>query len=269
MWALVLGRGGFEPPKALGQLIYSQSRLTASVSARPRDFTDNRPMGTRRWILWQGLVTPSMERFIVGASGGGFELSGLILQSHEESPYVVRYAIEVDAAWRTRKVEVGLEDGGERRLSLRVDAEGNWSHDGQRLERPGCGFPPWRSNEWSKAIGASRNAATAIDLVASPLTSRLTTTAWSSSTASTGRPSPQAANSVSAISSIGCAARGPTAPRTPPLPPAEALVVPSYFSMSDHACAADEHALSVWNGALGAFRNEGNAQDDDGDRWGR
>jgi hypothetical protein len=28
-------------------------------------------MGTRRWILWQGLVTPSMERFVVGASAGG------------------------------------------------------------------------------------------------------------------------------------------------------------------------------------------------------
>ena len=139
MWALVLGRGGFEPPKALGQLIYSQSRLTASVSARPRDFTDNRPMGTRRWILWQGLITPSMERFIVSASNGGFEFSGLILQAHEESPYVVRYVIEVDAAWRTRKVEVELEDGGQRGLSLTVDGEGNWSHDGQRLAQvAGC-----------------------------------------------------------------------------------------------------------------------------------
>jgi hypothetical protein len=96
-------------------------------------------MGTRRWILWQGLIIPSMERFIVGASDGGFELSGLILQAHEESPYVVRYAIEVDAAWRTRKVEVQLEDGGQRRLSLRADAEGNWSHDGHRLDRvAGC-----------------------------------------------------------------------------------------------------------------------------------
>src|SRR2546425_12845575 len=75
MWALVLGRGGFEPPKALGQLIYSQSRLTASVSARPRDFTDNRAMGTPRWILWQGLITHSMERFVVGASSGGFAFS--------------------------------------------------------------------------------------------------------------------------------------------------------------------------------------------------
>ena len=139
MWALVLGRGGFEPPKALGQLIYSQSRLTASVSARPRDFTDNRAMGKLRWILWQGLISPSMERFTVGASNDGFELSGLILQAHEESPYVVRYGIEVDDAWRTRKVEVDLEDGGHRHLSLTTDGEGNWSRDGQRLDQvAGC-----------------------------------------------------------------------------------------------------------------------------------
>src|SRR5947209_6669804 len=96
MWALVLGRGGFEPPKALGQLIYSQSRLTASVSARPRDFTDNRPMRKLRWILWQGLITPSMERFIVGASNLRFEFSGLILQAHEEALYVARYRIEIE-----------------------------------------------------------------------------------------------------------------------------------------------------------------------------
>lgn len=91
MWALVLGRGGFEPPKALGQLIYSQSRLTASVSARPRDFTDNRPMVKLRWILWQALTTPGMERFIVSRSNNGFEFSGLILQAHLDAPYAVRY----------------------------------------------------------------------------------------------------------------------------------------------------------------------------------
>src|SRR5438132_8384402 len=134
MWALVLGRGGFEPPKALGQLIYSQSRLTASVSARPRDFTDNRPMGTRRLILWQGLVTPSMERVVVTASAGGFAFSGLILQAHEDVPYIVRYRIEVDARWRTRTVEIELEVGGQRRLILMADGEGNWWRDGQALE---------------------------------------------------------------------------------------------------------------------------------------
>src|SRR5207245_10202285 len=96
-------------------------------------------MGTRRWILWQGLITPSMERFIARTFGDGFEFSGLILQAHEEAPYVVRYRIEVDAGWRTRNLEVELENGGQRRLSLTADGEGKWSRDGQRLEQvAGC-----------------------------------------------------------------------------------------------------------------------------------
>ncbi len=172
MWALVLGRGGFEPPKALGQLIYSQSRLTASVSARPRDFTDNRAMGTRRCILWQGLITPSMERFIVGTSGDGFELSGLILQAHEETPYVVRYWVEVDTGWRTRNVEVELEDGGQRRLSLSADGEGNWSRDGQGLEQvAGCIDVDL---EWSPAT----NALPIRRLGLAPGETKLVTAAW-------------------------------------------------------------------------------------------
>src|SRR2546423_15582315 len=92
-------------------------------------------MGTRRWILWQGLIAPSMERFIVGTSGDGFELSGLILQAHEDAPYVLRYRVEVDGGWRTRNVEVELEDGDQRRLNLTADGEGNWSRDGERLEQ--------------------------------------------------------------------------------------------------------------------------------------
>jgi len=75
-----------------------------------------------------------MERFIVAASNGGFEFSGLILQAHQEVPYMVRYRVQVDAGWRTRNVEVELDNGGQRRLSLAVDGEGNWSRDGQRLE---------------------------------------------------------------------------------------------------------------------------------------
>src|SRR5882762_7959248 len=133
MWALVLGRGGFEPPKALGQLIYSQSRLTASVSARPGDFTDNRPMGKRRWILWQGLIAPSMERFIAARTETGFQLSGLLLQAHQDAPYVVRYSIDVDEAWRTRAVQVEFEIDGRHRTSLVTYCSGRWSSDVGRL----------------------------------------------------------------------------------------------------------------------------------------
>lgn len=133
MWALVLGRGGFEPPKALGQLIYSQSRLTASVSARPGDFTDNGEMSNRRWVLWQGLIAPSMERFILAAAPNGLEFSGLILQAHQGIPYVARYTIQVDQAWRSQAVEVELENGGRTSLSLQDDGAGHWTGDREGL----------------------------------------------------------------------------------------------------------------------------------------
>ena len=89
-------------------------------------------MGKRRWILWQGLIAPSMERFIATATDRGFELSGLILQEYEDVPYVARYVVEVDENWRSRRVEVELEDGGQRRLSLTADADGHWAYGGQR-----------------------------------------------------------------------------------------------------------------------------------------
>jgi hypothetical protein len=96
-------------------------------------------MGKRRWILWQGLIAPSMERFIVGASDSGFALSGLILQAHDEAPYVVRYLVQVDESWRTLSLEVDLEDGGRRHLSLDADGQGHWVRDGQSLaELDGC-----------------------------------------------------------------------------------------------------------------------------------
>ena len=129
-------------------------------------------MGTRRWILWPGLITPSMERFIARTSGDGFELSGLILQAHEEAPYVVRYRIEVDAGWRTRNLEVELEDGGQRRLSLTADGEGNWSRDGQRLEQiAGCIDVDL---EWSP----STNTLPIRRLGLAPSQSKLVTAAW-------------------------------------------------------------------------------------------
>ena len=96
-------------------------------------------MSKRRWILWQGLIAPSIERFIASALDDGFELSGLILQAHEDTPYVVRYRIRVDQSWRTREVEVEVENGGSRSLRLSADAGGHWSGERRRLsEVDGC-----------------------------------------------------------------------------------------------------------------------------------
>ena len=83
--------------------------------------------------MWQGLITPSLERFILVAENGGFELNGLILQADKEIPYVVRYRIKVDEAWQTREVELELENGGSRPLWLSRNT-GHWTRDGHRLD---------------------------------------------------------------------------------------------------------------------------------------
>lgn len=96
-------------------------------------------MGQKRWVLWQGLISPSMERVIIGAADNGFALSGLILQAHQETPCLVRYMIRVDESWRTRSVEVDLENGGRRHLSLNADGQGRWVSGDQPLdELEGC-----------------------------------------------------------------------------------------------------------------------------------
>ncbi|HEX9096152.1 MAG TPA: putative glycolipid-binding domain-containing protein [Candidatus Dormibacteraeota bacterium] len=90
-------------------------------------------MRKRRWILWQGLIGPSMERFVAARSENGFQLSGLILQAHHDAPYVVRYSIEVDDAWCTRAVQVDVENDGQHRVALAADGAGNWSRNTEPL----------------------------------------------------------------------------------------------------------------------------------------
>ena len=96
-------------------------------------------MGQKRWILWQGLISPSMERVIIGAADSGFAISGLILQAHEEAPHLVRYMIRVDESWRTRSVEVDLEAGDRGHVSLNADGQGHWVSNDQPLhDLDGC-----------------------------------------------------------------------------------------------------------------------------------
>src|ERR1700674_660814 len=96
MWALVLGRGGFEPPKALGQLIYSQSRLTASVSARPRDFTDNRAMGKLRWDSLAGPDRSQHGGLVCRRVESWVRVLRTDPPGPRGAPYVARYRIKID-----------------------------------------------------------------------------------------------------------------------------------------------------------------------------
>jgi hypothetical protein len=128
-----MGRGGFEPPKALGQLIYSQSRLTTSVSARPGDFTDNRGVPKRSWVLWGGLVAPSMERMVMTESEAGFELAGVIVQAAAGASYLARYTVHVGHDWRTSEVWAEVDDGTLQRVVLVRTPSGEWIADGKPM----------------------------------------------------------------------------------------------------------------------------------------
>jgi hypothetical protein len=90
-------------------------------------------VGKRRWILWQGLIAPSMERFVAARTENGFQLSGLILQAYRDEPYVVRYSIDVDDAWRTRAVQIEVENDGQHQTALMTDGAGHWSRDSEPL----------------------------------------------------------------------------------------------------------------------------------------
>ena len=85
--------------------------------------------------MWQGLIAPSLERCILTPTSEGFEFNGLILQAHEGVPYVVRYRVRVDDAWATREVELELENGGRRTVSLSRNAGGQWMRDGRRMDQ--------------------------------------------------------------------------------------------------------------------------------------
>jgi uncharacterized protein len=129
-------------------------------------------MVNRRWILWQGLIAPSMERFIVVVSANGFEFDGLLLQAHQDVPYVARYAIRVDEAWRTRAVEVAIENGGLNSISLETDGAGHWTDNGKPLsELDGCVDVDL---EWSP----STNTLPIRRLALSPGKSRTLSAAW-------------------------------------------------------------------------------------------
>jgi hypothetical protein len=96
-------------------------------------------MGNRRWVLWQGLIAPSMERFTLSVSADGFDFDGLLLQAHQDVPYVARYTIRVDEAWRTRAVEVAIENGGRNSISLEIDGAGHWTDNRKPLsDLDGC-----------------------------------------------------------------------------------------------------------------------------------
>jgi|SRR5690242_4309892 uncharacterized protein len=107
---------------------------------------DGRRTSTR--ILWHSDELSSAERFVGRATAGGWQLEGLVVLPVDGEPAAIRYEVELDPGWRTRRAEVAIDDGTLRTITFSADGDGHWDVRGASLEPlDGCidvdlGFTP-------------------------------------------------------------------------------------------------------------------------------
>jgi uncharacterized protein len=80
------------------------------------------------------------EVAFLDADGDGYRVRGSTSAVEAGDPWIVDYAIELDAAWRTRAAQVRLRSrAGARELAVTADGQGSWRIDGSPApELDGC-----------------------------------------------------------------------------------------------------------------------------------
>lgn len=81
-------------------------------------------------ILWYSADLQSTERFTSGPSSGGWRLAGTLVLPIEGEPAQITYTVDVDPAWRARRVDATVERAeGVRRVEMSADGDG-WTVQG-------------------------------------------------------------------------------------------------------------------------------------------
>jgi hypothetical protein len=88
------------------------------------------PATTTRRVLWQRSDVPGTEWCRLTMGPGGSSLAGTVTLAWEGAPWRIEYAIELDAAGRTRHLAV-VADGVD--LILEADGHGRWTRHGSVL----------------------------------------------------------------------------------------------------------------------------------------
>lgn len=85
-------------------------------------------------ILWQRLDVPGLEWCRASPTPAGGQLDGVALVDWEGTPYRLTYTIELDAAGRTRAVDLAWRGGSnDGEMHLASDGSGAWKLDGRPI----------------------------------------------------------------------------------------------------------------------------------------
>ena len=80
-------------------------------------------------ILWQAVESGALERCRLEVGPDGLRLSGIVLTPEHGTPLDVRYRVEAGPDGLTRRVELELDGGANRRVLL-ADGAGAWRWEG-------------------------------------------------------------------------------------------------------------------------------------------
>lgn len=95
---------------------------------------------TTRTITWFSARLESSEHFAAETVDSGHRLEGHVALPIGGQPALVRYRIDVDGDWRTRRVVATVDRGGAtQRFDLECDGQGRWRNDGHEYpDLDGC-----------------------------------------------------------------------------------------------------------------------------------
>ena len=117
-------------------------------------------MTVLRWQEWEG---PGVQHVALRPRDDGFVADGVVVGSE---PFAARFRIEIDRAWRARRIEVAVA-GGES-LRLASDGEGNWTSGARRLREldgalePDISVTPFTNSFPVRRLGLAKGASAEI-----------------------------------------------------------------------------------------------------------
>lgn len=76
---------------------------------------------------WRSADGGGLEHLMIEETSTGHKVDAVVVGDAEGTPFAAHWRLTVDAAWRTRRLDVELV-GHDRRLALRADGEGRWTN---------------------------------------------------------------------------------------------------------------------------------------------